>query len=734
MSQKTKILTIIAVALFCIGIGIFYLFVLKKEQRSPNTIIQSVSERYSDKKTGIDLVQKALGEGRIDRDTALIYQVKFLFNDPTLPQEYFTENAPFEDQGVLTEVRQYWNSLSQETKITLAPYFKRPNDPESYISKKLNDEVASSSPTSFHLIQQAWARVRPFSYKSEDTLVTTDGKIRVWYLEKKEMINEREVITKIYYDMAKQIVANLNADGAYAQYVGLLGKIPPDDGAFGGDNKTDVYIVPVGYNALLNTDGSSSLGVNSPDEDSGDSSFILLRANLTPNELKTTTVHELFHAFQRAFPWSWASKKDLWWIEGTATWSEDMIYPKINSEQDYAKSFIPKPEISLDNEGDNFEYGAYVFPFFLSNTYDRGIITKVFEGCNQQTATVKSVESVIDGGFKKNWKTFTLWNYNKQPIREYEARDQSKTFPKDSSESGAKTEDNFIAGIGDASYPITELKALSAQVQMYPMETEQSKDIKKVVFHKLKGFTSKTDKAGIKAIIYPQSGSPYTEDWTDRDRRGFCFDKANEKFDKVVLIFSNAEMKNSIAATSFNIKTADTCAEINQEETMASKPIFAINPGYRGTIKYRAEGTLVKNSVPAGAKYPYLGKWQIKVFYQEHWPGQSAYGIAGSDMDFSFHHSLEFDLSAESIVKDGTFTAVTKEGKFETPGWVIHNEISNQNTVVPSNATMWDVPQKGIITEMTENGCKISLPDFVLYNSGGYRDLPHPIILEIKTN
>ena len=44
----------------------------------------------------------------------------------------------------------------------------------------------------------------------------------------------------------------------------------------------------------------------------------------------------------------------------------------------------------------------------------------------------------------------------------------------------------------------------------------------------------------------------------------------------------------------------------------------------------------------------------------------------------------------------------------------------------------WDVPQKGVISEMTENSAKIGLPGFVLYNSGGYHSLPHPIVLEIK--
>lgn len=154
-----------------------------------------------------------------------------------------------------------------------------------------------------------------------------------------------------------------------------------------------------------------------------------------------------------------------------------------------------------------------------------------------------------------------------------------------------------------------------------------------------------------------------------------------------------------------------------------------MSESYRGTLKYKAEGSLSKNSVPADAQYPYMGKWKVNVGYLETFPPQGAFGLTASEMNFSYNHILEFDLST---VQDGTFEVKTSEGNFETPGWDIYNEITGDVTSIPSTETNWDVPQKGVISEMTDKGCKISLPDFVLYNSGGYRDLPHPIVLEIK--
>jgi len=726
--KKKIILAIVILIIIAAGIGLYF-FLPKGQKAKVAEADEFTDPRYSTEPTGIDFIQKDLAEGKIDLDTALIYKVKFLFNDPTLPKEYASENAPFEDAGTFAEIQENWDKLSAETKKTLAPYFLRPDNPESAISKIMNGEIQTPQTSWLRLIDQANAFDRPLSYKSDDTLVTTDGKIKVWYLEKKEMVNGEEKITKLYYDVAQKIVSNLNTDGAYAQFVGLLGKTPPSDGTLGGDNKTDIFIATGAHVHLADSQGGSpSQGVNVPDNGNGKSSYIILRENLNDRYLKTTTVHELFHAFQRAFD-CWLYKANWWWIEGTATWSEDLIYPKENTEQGYVESFIPKPATSLFQNGKNFEYGAYVFPFYLSNTYDRMIVTKIFDGCKGGVNPLASADKTIDGGFKKNWKEFTLWNFNKKPIENYKNADQSKKFTSDTSQKD--NDDMIFLTSGENTIPTKELKPLTAQV----IETffSDAQGVRKAVFKDLKNFTGKSKNAAIKAIIYPKNnGQPYTEDWTDKESRSFCFDKADEDFDKIILIFSNAELKNKIDVSNIKVKTQESCFEINQGETMTSKPIFSVNPDYVGTVKYQAEGELVKDSVPANAKYAYLGKWRVKVTYREDWPSQTAMFITSSAMYFSYDHYLEFDLSAESVMKDGTFEAVTKEGKFETPGFTIHNEISNESVTVPQNATSWDVPKKGVVSEMTENGCKISLPDFVLYNSGGYRDLPHPIVFEIK--
>ncbi|MCX6723170.1 MAG: DUF6055 domain-containing protein, partial [Candidatus Staskawiczbacteria bacterium] len=524
--KKIYIVVGVVVVLIIVAIGFFNLPKISNNNKAGS---EFTDQRYSTEDTGIDFIQKDLNEGKINLDTALIYKVKFLFNDPTLPKKYASVNGPFEDGGTFAEIQENWDKLLPETKKILEPYFLRPDNPESAISKIMNGEIKAPQTSWFKLINEANAYDRPLSYKSDDTLVTADGKIKVWYLEKKEMVNGEEKITKLYYNVAQKIVSNLNTDGAYPQFVGLLGKTPISDGTLGGDNKTDIFIATGAHVHLADSKGGSpSQGVNVPDNGIGKSSYIILRENLNDRYLKTTTVHEIFHAFQRAFSCNFA-KSNLWWIEGTATWSEDMIYPKDDTEQGYGESFIPLPATSLFHKGKNFEYGAYVFPFYLSNTYDRGIITKIFEGCKTNSDPLVSADKTIDGGFKKNWKEFTLWNYNKKPIESYKNADQSKKFTNDTSQKD-NTDMIFLAP-PETNIPIKELKPLTAQV----IETffSETYGVRKATFTDFKNFTGKGKNTAIKAVIYPKKGEAYTEDWADLESRSFCFDKAKDDFDKI---------------------------------------------------------------------------------------------------------------------------------------------------------------------------------------------------------
>jgi hypothetical protein len=151
---------------------------------------------------------------------------------------------------------------------------------------------------------------------------------------------------------------------------------------------------------------------------------------------------------------------------------------------------------------------------------------------------LQSAENTIDGGFKKNWKEFTLWKYNKKPVENYKNGDLSKIFSGDTSESGGNAGLNFVSELGEIPYATAELAPLTAQVISYVLVNDDNQ-IRKMTFRNLKNFTGKTDRAGIKAVIYPKSGTPYIEDWPKKKAAVSVWIRPMKIIDNVILIFSN---------------------------------------------------------------------------------------------------------------------------------------------------------------------------------------------------
>jgi hypothetical protein len=97
--------------------------------------------------------------------------------------------------------------------------------------------------------------------------------------------------------------------------------------------------------------------------------------------LRITVAHEFFHAVQSAYR---ASRGDRWLREGTATWIEDHVYDAINSNYaTLAESPLSQPELPLDryqapDDGQDLEYGSWVFWQFLAEYLGPGTIRQVW--------------------------------------------------------------------------------------------------------------------------------------------------------------------------------------------------------------------------------------------------------------------------------------------------------------------------------------------------------------------
>jgi hypothetical protein len=99
--------------------------------------------------------------------------------------------------------------------------------------------------------------------------------------------------------------------------------------------------------------------------------------------LRVTAAHEFFHAIQFAYDLF----EDQAFMEGTATWMEDEVFPAVNDNLQYLQSGSPMdpvnnsqqgPWIPLDAGHRSFQYGTWIWYRFLSEVHGDPIIKQIW--------------------------------------------------------------------------------------------------------------------------------------------------------------------------------------------------------------------------------------------------------------------------------------------------------------------------------------------------------------------
>jgi hypothetical protein len=153
-------------------------------------------------------------------------------------------------------------------------------------------------------------------------------------------------------------------------------------GRFNPDARLDVYVEDLGASGLYGycqpepTSGSTFFdapGYCGVDNDFSPSQFPSGANGIAA--LQVTAAHEFFHAVQFAYDYA----DDRWFMEGTATWMEDQVYDDINDNYQYlANSAITHPDVPVDYGDEGFQYGAWLFYRYLSETFDPSIIRDIW--------------------------------------------------------------------------------------------------------------------------------------------------------------------------------------------------------------------------------------------------------------------------------------------------------------------------------------------------------------------
>lgn len=759
MKNKKYIILAGAILIVAIAAGAIIYFTKNKpgENKTEDVKLASDVEELQkiydlNKDDSLTLIDKALADKKINYETSLVYKAYAIFGDEQLPAEYKSQAVIFNSNVVLYEIQTKLNTLSKETQEKLKPFLARPEDPASYINQRYAKNKTTKDSGLF--IKTAHAQ-RGDATLYTDFLISADNRAKVWYPNDTvssfasvwedgdgAVITSKEVSKK----MAEMIKLHLDNDRIMQRYIDLLGKEIKKDGNRGGDDKLDIYVAPAGTN----------LGVSYGESGTPCSSYIYINVSIGDKRdtiLKTVLAHEIFHSYQYAYKYDVV--KDNWWGEATAVWSEDFIYSDANTEQPRLGGFFHYPETELFKETppSAHHYSAYIFPFFITKKYGNEFMKKSWEGCDGKDC-LKSMDGIIEGGFKQQWKEFTLWNYNREPAKFY--TDQNG-FSKTAMADSKSKEDYFIAA-KQQEINVPEVKPLSARLDDALLAMEDQ-DVKLVTFKDLRNYTGQAKTANIKAVIYYKNGKKEVEDWTDKKERSFCIENKEEEFEKISLIFSNADMKKKTGKTKINVEGKPTCYRISQEDKSTAVIHFPYaNEG--GMQKVNIDTTVEVNSsgeavakAAEGQKYAYLTKWKLNYEFEQI---RKAFTVNCGDSTAVFDAGwtsrsagyLEFDLKLKDPnATEGTFSIDMTyglphpHGNYEDVPAVKANCISAYVNAMKMNTsaikgTVKNVYQ-GRIYDITDDGAKIEIPNSCLYSgctmtTGEPFQTMDKIILEIK--
>ena len=208
--------------------------------------------------------------------------------------------------------------------------------------------------------------------------------------------------------------------------VPMMRRQPLSDGGTPGDvsnpdNRVDVFLEDLGSNGYY--------GYCTTDDQSGsrqvpaycalDNDFARAQYGSAPlSSLRVTAAHEFFHAIQFAADVG----EDAWFMEGSATWAEDVVYDDINDNYQYlVTSPIRYPRTALDYSGDTFPYGSFVFFTYSSERRGRDVVRRFWdEAVGPRTSLVAVRDVVGPSAWADFFAMFGSWNT--LPLHSYSER------------------------------------------------------------------------------------------------------------------------------------------------------------------------------------------------------------------------------------------------------------------------------------------------------------------------
>ncbi|HET7317734.1 MAG TPA: hypothetical protein VFK23_01230, partial [Nitrospirota bacterium] len=345
--------------------------------------------------TSIALIDDAVRNGTITAEQGLVYKVFAVFNDGSLPAEYRGSGlGQTSGTRFMAELAEKYDSLSPEAKAQVYPYLLPP-----YVANSWYD-LAQQKGMLSGKIRSAFARAAapaaPWKW-------VTNGKVKVWYQD--GQVNYLDGSSVALADLGQGVLDAVNGK-IWGKLQELMKKEPlqdagasllplpsPDYGAIPGpidmDGALDIILCS-GMNASGYTNPYHAVQPT-PVFITIDYTMWKLGDERTPG-LVQIVAHEMMHAWQ----FSYVLKDDpltyRWLMEATAAWAEDYVYPDANSENRYAAWYLDTVPLTLDNETNFRQYGAYTAFSYWTHS-DRGGPPDIVRQAWEAAATKSSLDA-----------------------------------------------------------------------------------------------------------------------------------------------------------------------------------------------------------------------------------------------------------------------------------------------------------------------------------------------------
>lgn len=527
----------------------------------------------------IDADRKA---GRLSAEQALTYRVFAEFGDRRLPVKYRGDDGGEADESVIREVSAAYPTMSRRAKRTLYPFFLPPPAKGSWAN--LKSGALASAAQDDEEFEEDTCDSEQLAGKEWGTASGAGGKLRIWWLK-----DNKEDAAR-----APQLLREL-ATIAYPRMKAAMGRDLKSDASspcfHGPDGALDIYLIP----RIAKGRAMSIPSAQSPKNNlicDGTASFIVAESGYRPPK-RWDLAHELFHSFQYLFPYQGDCRDYLWFDEGSANWGANMAFPNDNDEHFY-NYFLWYPERSLPTE----DYGSWVFDLFLERTVGRDAIRGIYEEFGRQAA-VPAIDKAI-GGFRKRWKEFTKYAWNRDPIAgsSFQAWDAIPDRPLAGYQKEMEPQHLFLAGQKQrTAYARAGMDRLARQYHWFTVTDDKLRELKFV------NPQPGDEDFGVQAIV-TVNGQQRVEDWTGRRTVTFCRDKGDQNVTELVLMYSNAKREEGQRIDAEpELRLRDECEgfpyrykvlsasfrEFTQGASAATHPCSALS-GIRGSSEFK--GTL----------------------------------------------------------------------------------------------------------------------------------------------